>query len=689
MTRRFFKVHLLGCCTKREQPACQRGVGATDASGERFSRTFAAGRGAACDDARRTGNIRRGVGSTRLASGAFAALVAMSCVGLLTMPAAAQDAGAVAVPENQPTPAADVTPPTPDDAMKAYADVERAVRSWAIPGTSTRDGVRVGACCVTLRARGRVLGRGEAVGGDANIAGATRDAMIQAQSPLAALRDELAFTTLAEAAAMVSIGVEFSGALVPLDFTTFGEMDRSLAPGLDGVAVRVGQKIEATFPSVILQRSIAPGLASAAAAARLTGDPRLGLPEAPEAQPGKVRESHHATFYRFRVTHLVQTSPDAPPVFLHRGGKIFDVSRLDVPEMRRWADGMARNLVGRAWTGPGAIGMSGTDWPALGKTDPPIAGAPEQSLAIIAICDYLAVRAGVGRFELAPKAEHDAYGVMALLLADQLLTVEAEETPPWNEPLSAASTMLALHAVGHVVQPKYVPKAELVAKLDDVLWSAYSPKDGWSSSIPEPARGLVAWAMLVRAGDMSDADKAETANKAIAAIYLGINPSRLVAQMPWLGFAELDRSNGGDVAASTAYRDMRDLLSAAVFHPGDDDQDLAGGIVFTTSGLPLPTWHTVRPVAFLGAMLGDRRLTDADERPRQTARVMSNLRFLRQLSADEYVATSFADPKHTMWGVRSALWDQRQPVEATAMTLIAVCETLRSLDSMAARPPTP
>ena len=29
--------------------------------------------------------------------------------------------------------------------------------------------------------------------------------------------------------------------------------------------------------------------------------------------------------------------------------------------------------------------------------------------------------------------------------------------------------------------------------------------------------------------------------------------------------------------------------------------------------------------------------------------------------------TKLADPKRTMWGVRSALWDQRQPVEATKM----------------------
>ncbi|MBL8760777.1 MAG: hypothetical protein JNL50_05680, partial [Phycisphaerae bacterium] len=476
------------------------------------------------------------------------AAVALSLVALAraahaqaTFQAASQPENQATQPSHQPT-APDITPPRPDDAMKAYAFVDAALRSWTFPEAAAMDPVPVGACCVTLRARGKVLGRGEAVGGSSCIALATRDAMIQAQAGIASLRDELAFTSMAEAAGMVTIGVEFAGALIPVDFQTFGEMDRAFSPGLDAVAIRIGDKLEATFPSVILQRTIAPSLAAAAAAARLTGDPTLGLPESPEAQPAKLRETRQATLYRFRVRHLVQSQPGSPPVFLHRGGKVFDQSRLDVAELRRWADGLARNLVARRWTGQGAIGMSGTDWPALGKTDPAIAGPSEQALAIVAICDYLAVRAGVGRFELAPRAERDAFGAAALILADELLTVEDLEVAPWSDAISAASTIVALHAVQRVVQPKYIPKAELTAKLDEPILAAFSAESGWSASLPEPARGLVAWAMLIRAGD--DAAKKELANKAIASIYLGVTPGRLIAQMPWLGFAELDRAGG-------------------------------------------------------------------------------------------------------------------------------------------------
>ena len=62
------------------------------------------------------------------------------------------------------------------------------------------------------------------------------------------------------------------------------------------------------------------------------------------------------------------------------------------------------------------------------------------------------------------------------------------------------------------------------------------------------------------------------------------------------------------------------------------------------------------------------------------------LRFLRQLSVDDSSAWMCTSMEMARWGIRSAPWDQRQPPEATALTLITVCETLRSLDEIARRP---
>ena len=37
------------------------------------------------------------------------------------------------------------------------------------------------------------------------------------------------------------------------------------------------------------------------------------------------------------------------------------------------------------------------------------------------------------------------------------------------------------------------------------------------------------------------------------------------------------------------------------------------------------------------------------------------------------------------WGVRPAPWDQTMPIEASAMTLICVCQTIEGLERLEAR----
>ncbi len=78
------------------------------------------------------------------------------------------------------------------------------------------------------------------------------------------------------------------------------------------------------------------------------------------------------------------------------------------------------------------------------------------------------------------------------------------------------------------------------------------------------------------------------------------------------------------------------------------------------------------------AMLGVPGLTPANERPGELARLLPTLRFLRQLSVEEGEARLYPNPQRAMSGVRLALWDHRQPIEATAMTLLAVTDTLEA-----------
>jgi hypothetical protein len=119
---------------------------------------------------------------------------------------------------------------------------------------------------------------------------------------------------------------------------------------------------------------------------------------------------------------------------------------------------------------------------------------------------------------------------------------------------------------------------------------------------------------------------------------------------------------------------------------GAEGPDLVGGIVFVGPGVnPYPTSQSLRPLSFLATMCGDERLTDRSEALGEVAKLVHGLRFVRQLSMDEYALYIAADPFLAKWGIRASLWDQRQSPEATALGLITICEALESFHTIAQR----
>jgi hypothetical protein len=214
------------------------------------------------------------------------------------------------------------------------------------------------------------------------------------------------------------------------------------------------------------------------------------------------------------------------------------------------------------------------------------------------------------------------------------------------------------------------------------LKAAYS-KAGGFADIPVSAYSLVACALAVTATDVAERDLARSA---LDATYLQTPPDQLDAQLPWLGWAELALAPFGDVPGAEGLRAMRDSVWHDQFMPADahpGDEDLVGGIVLTTGGItPLPSWHTARRVAFLATMLGDERITPPADRSREIMRLIRSIRFLRQLEVDDAVGHLCRAPERAKGGIRSALWDQQMPIDATSFSLLCVTEMLRSLDAL-------
>jgi hypothetical protein len=227
---------------------------------------------------------------------------------------------------------------------------------------------------------------------------------------------------------------------------------------------------------------------------------------------------------------------------------------------------------------------------------------------------------------------------------------------------------------------------------------------GFDKELPAPAQPLVALALVRLAAEEKQPGKMRDeavllADSAVRWVLRDATAGDLVARMPWLGWAEVQLAalKGEKIAAATALREMRTLTwqhqvsatdpaASDVQGGGGGGPDMIGGIVFDAGAkgaTVLPTWQTARPLVFIAAMLPDTRLTKDDERLPEIARLVGTMRFLRQLQMDDGTMWMCQNRRKSFGGIRGSLWDQRMPADASAMTLMAACEVLRAIGTLA------
>ena len=291
-----------------------------------------------------------------------------------------------------------------------------------------------------------------------------------------------------------------------------------------------------------------------------------------------------------------------------------------------------------------------------------------------------------------------------------LANPELASEPAWSSPVSSAAVLLSVAPYETAFGKE--GGEQLVARCRESVSKAFELERGFDETVPQAGWSLVAlainrtetlealavkmkaeqWRYHEHLGDFVQT------KGALRSIHRSVGPNMLVTQMPWLGLAEIGAANealGGGMpqweVPLPAAPGLRQVRTQVWEHQLRSDvlpaerQDFAGAIVFTTTKQPLPTWQAARPLAFIATMLGDPRLTEEKEVPAELARLLASLRFLRQLTADEAECHMYKDPAKAIGGVRNSLFDQRMPPEATAMTLLTVCETLRSLDAIKQR----
>lgn len=504
----------------------------------------------------------------------------------------------------QPAPGLAIEPPAPREAFEAFAAVRERLDSWSYQQVPDYGGQNA---TVVIRLAGELIGRGSAIGTGC-LTQAVDDAMRDAERRLALPDDALRAERLRDLAARMTLSVELGGGLVPMPRGELADLPFVLAPGLDGVAVRIGTRVRATAPGLMLAIGQLPASAARSLLASLVDEP---LP--PEQDMAQLAERTGATVLTFRTIHLAEAAPGDLPFVLHRGGRIIESADMRSRELVSWANSLALHLLRNA--------------------------EADDGFAALALARY----AGTSRID----------GTIASRAVERAGAFAASP--------AAAGPMRALvqHALG-------VPVGE------------------WQPAGQGGIAGAIeAAALAITPGQI------EAARARVQQMWEQTDPGRHVALMPFLAWAELDAAGGEErVPAAAALRRVRELIwqhQLQEADTGERQRDLVGGIVFTRRRVPVPTGQSALPIAMTARLLGDARVTPQAELSSEVQSHLRSLRFLRQLTVDGASATLHGRPEVALGGVRGTLWEQSISAEATALTLIAVCDTLASLEAIAAR----
>lgn len=631
---------------------------------------------------------------------------AVAAAGLVAMHAAAGGQPAVPPPGDQPPSGGALSlsspsePPSPRATLAAYRTVDSWVRAWAAPGAEAPLPADLPACygaCVHLRLNGQLVGRGiAAVTSAVDAASATfirdaaEEAIRTADARLPVPNDLTRGDAIKLLTPEIQISLELAGAPIPIVDDSWSLVDALLAPGIDGVMVQrqgaAGQEGAALeFPSQMMLAGALPQNSLRTLTARVIGE---GGAAEVLLMPREIRDKHAVKMYRFRVSHVAQCRARQGAEFLYRGSKLVGAS-IGRAELEMMAAGMAAFLERRI---AAAAAMRTRDGDGAGDKAPPEVDGAGKSVLLAAVAlrahsDLAMGNVDADRHEVLRDRVNEILPTGPRGLIERALYLNARFPNFKGNATRQAKCDDVIRAVMGEPRDESVLKSLGAELLEEVEEARKTPLDPVERAVV--LANYTGWA---RGGD--DAARSRVVTEPIRQLFVDTPSERLPSLMPWLGWAELNlaamRSSAGgppvDVPSALALRAMRDEVWKHQLTPldaTDDSADMVGGIVFTSGATtPLPTWQCVRPLAFMATMLGDRRLTEPQERALELARLLQAMRYVRQLQIDESSGWMLPSPQAAMGGVRGAVWDYTLNPDATSLSLLAVVELLESMDQI-------
>lgn len=525
--------------------------------------------------------------------------------------------------------------------------------------------------CIILRQSGRVVGIGRDVtGSDLMLRRAAGRALshVLSDSSVSQLPEE--FRNRIGPA--LTVQLEIAGRLEPLLGTSLSDYPHQLDPGLDGLAARRGNQLTTFFPSEMLALNTAHH--PLAHWPRLARD--LGLDAAHFED--QLKQSS-VTMYRFRTLHLAQSSPDTRPMVTIRGDHLVPSMQIDRESLQALADRLADHILNRIWPGEEPLGLMGDYRPVSDDYHPLIAPPTEQALAIFALNEYTE--------NISHERQAHVRTIVRQLL-DELSRIEESETDPTSEIMSSAAIVFAITSFTEIELNPAVQKMfdAAVTKLTTTLLPQVDQEEQADFPQISPldrAVGTSALTRIVKARQIQI--DPEQLYDLVDQLWASSPPHRQISLLPWLAWAEMDIAalNKTPLRHTSELLELRTLLEKSqLVSPGSPD--LAGGLALTnTSHKSQATAQATRPAVFLASALAHPELTSVDEIPVAQDRLLQLMRFFQQLTIRQANCWTVSNPGRALGGLRSAPWDNRQPLAAQIMCLMAVNKTLYSLDTVA------
>jgi hypothetical protein len=599
--------------------------------------------------------------------------------------------------------------------IAAWTTARRWLDGYALPREHEAEAATVipGAfgLSVVIRANGTILGRGESVPVDGlSLRRAMSHAMGEAWG--AGVR------SLAESLGERSVGprltleLEVVSAPDPLLGRSFAEAAERIRPGLDGLAVRRGDRWALSF----VGRQLASNRARNPSATFVALAAELNLPA---ADLSELRRTDDVALYRVDGIRLVQLVAGGAPTPLVRNDEFVAESAATADSVARLAAAVAHRLVRTvprerpdraAVVTPGVASealnkarrlLRGDYHPAADEYRPIIAPAADQALGVLAMLRLAnsSVPAAVPEAPgLAAECRSTAINILEELASNSAPALRHGEGEPLSESRVAATVVLAVLALPPAERTPWL--RELLALTIGTVRDSAAQGEAATSEKPRSANSahLLALEAAALAAAHRDDPQSITAEAAVAAAdraWEAVTPDHAVTLFPWIVWAEQDLATAGIARAQEPLWAVRDLLiqaqdlSEITASPNGElvVPDLRGGIRLTGSGGHLvadPTAQSLRPIAGMAAMLADPALTPDVVVAPLAARQRAAARFLIQLAVRDPLDRLYRRPDAVSGGIRSSLWESDQPVAAQAMAILAALETLRAFDRVGA-----